>query len=51
MFIIDKAGRKILLLTGFIGMCLFSFGLALARIFAVYFNLSLLVLVEIFLFK
>ncbi len=36
MFIIDRAGRKILLLIGFVGMCIFSFGLALARIYAVW---------------
>lgn len=35
MFIIDKAGRKILLLSGMIGMSLFSFLLAVCRIFGV----------------
>lgn len=35
MFIVDRAGRKLLLLIGMIGLAVFSFGLALCRIFAV----------------
>ena len=35
MFIIDKAGRKKLLLIGMIGMCLFAFGLAIFRTLSV----------------
>jgi hypothetical protein len=35
MLIVDRAGRRILLLIGMIGMSLFSFGLALTRILGV----------------
>lgn len=35
MLIIDKVGRKILLLAGMIGLAVFSFLLALCRIFGV----------------
>lgn len=38
MIIVDKAGRRILLLIGMIGMCIFSFMLALTRIFSVKFK-------------
>lgn len=40
MIIVDKAGRRILLLSGTIGMCVFSFMLALTRIFSVKFNIN-----------
>jgi hypothetical protein len=38
VLIIEKAGRKLLLFAGFVGMCISSFGLALARIFGVIFK-------------
>lgn len=35
MLIVDKAGRKILLLLGMVGMSVFSFSLAICRIYGV----------------
>ena len=35
MALIEKAGRRILLLVGLSGMCLLSFGLAISRILSV----------------
>lgn len=35
VLIIEKAGRKMLLFIGFVGMCISCFGIALARIFGV----------------
>lgn len=35
LFIIDRAGRRILLIAGMLGMCVFSFLLSISRILAV----------------
>ena len=45
VLIIEKAGRKLLLFVGFVGMCLSCVGLALASIFGVinYFSDSIII--------
>jgi hypothetical protein len=35
VLVIEKAGRKLLLFIGFVGMCVSCVGIALARIFGV----------------